>query len=540
MTLFEQYREDIGLRLEEKFAVWVANLKAHLEKTGIAKSVLPPDRPEFKYFLEAEKYPDDIKQIIQREVAWRIYRPTEANCIRIDDNGNPHVNYEVLVDYIIEKYLPLTLGKDRPIIWIWTGSKWRENNGIIEQDIKKHLENYFTEKQIRSHVNETLFRVQVDTKAVSSDFEFNKNMKRFIPVANGIIDTESLDLIPHCFDFMFNFYLPVNYDPAARCPKIDAFINEVVTEENREILYEIPARALLGWTHEAFMLLGSGRNGKSTYLKILTRFLGSENVSSVPLQKICDERFAAADLQYKIANLCADIPKKPLKYTGYFKMVTGDDRIYAEKKFRDPFYFTNKAVLVFTANELPEVNDVTYAFWARWIVIEFPRTFQENKNLINELTTEQELSGFLNKVLEYRKKLLNGQLSKSKRVEDIMKLWMAQANSVWAFKDNCLEQDPQGEIVHDELYQKYIEFCESKDLKTFSKPAFSIELQRLIRTTKRRKRVGGEPKFVWGLIRLKCDKCTEKCSGEEQTIEIKTEEMSFDLGDILKGSADEL
>jgi hypothetical protein len=121
-----------------------------------------------------------------------------------------------------------------------------------------------------------------------------------------------------------------------------------------------------------------------------------------------------------------------------------------------------------------------------------------------------------------------------------MKLWMAQANSVWAFKDNCLEQDPQGEVVHDELYQKYIEFCESKDLKTFSKPAFSIELQRLMRTTKRRKRVSGEPKFVWGLIRLKCDKCTEKCSGEEQTTEIKTEEMSFDLGEILKGSSSEL
>jgi putative DNA primase/helicase len=540
MALFEQYREDIGLRLEGKFAVWIANLKTHLEKTGRAKGVEPSDRPEFKYFLEAEKYPDDIKQIIQREVAWRIYRPIEANCIRIDDNGNPHVNYEVLVDYIIEKYLPLTLGRDRPVIWIWTGSKWRENNGIIEQDIKRHLENYFTEKQIRSHVNETLFRVQVDTKAVSSDFEFNKNMKRFIPVANGTIDTERQDLLPHCFDFMFNFYLPVNYDPYARCNKIDTFINEVVTEENRDILYEIPARALLGWTHEAFMLLGSGRNGKSTYLKILTRFLGSENVSSVPLQKICDERFAAADLQYKIANLCADIPKKPLKYTGYFKMVTGDDRIYAEKKFRDPFYFTNKAVLVFTANELPEVNDVTYAFWARWIVIEFPKTFSENKNLINELTTEEELSGFLNKVLEYRRRLLNGQLSKSKRVEDIMKLWMAQANSVWAFKDNCLEQDPQGEVVHDELYQKYIEFCESKDLKTFSKPAFSIELQRLMRTTKRRKRVGGEPKFVWGLIKLKCDKCTEKCSGEEQTAEIKTEEMSFDLGDVLKGSTSEL
>jgi putative DNA primase/helicase len=539
MALLELYQQDLSFRLEEKFAKWVGNLKAHLEQVTKQQNTDCIDRPELKYFLDAEKYPEDIKQIIQREIAWRIYRPTETSCIRIDDDGKPHVNYEELLNYIIEKYLPITLGKDKLSIWIWTGYKWKENNGTIEQDIKRHLEDYFTEKQIRSHVNETIFRVQVETRVMLSDFEFNKNMKRFIPVANGVIDTETMELLPHCFDFMFNFCLPVNYDPTATCPNIEAFINEVVTEDNRQLLYEIPARALLGWTHEAFMLLGTGRNGKSTYLKLLTRFFGVENVSSVPLQKICDERFAAADLQYKLANLCADIPKKPLKYTGYFKMVTGDDRIYAEKKFRDPFYFTNRAVLVFTANELPEVNDTTYAFWARWIVIEFPKTFPEDKNFVNKLTTDQELSGFLNKVLAMRQRLLSGQFSKSKRVEDIMKLWMAQANSVWAFKENCLEQDPQGEVVHDELYQKYIEFCETKDLKPFSKPAFSLELQRLIRTTKRRKRVAGEPKFVWGLIRLKCDQCTEKCSGdvavEGQTAESKAEEVSLNLDDLIGG-----
>ena len=535
IEVFGWYGNPLQEWLQEWFLIKIQNLNEYISRAG--SSAL--ENENLKTFIDAEKLNEKLKTIVQYEMVWRVYKPENCNCVRIDDNDRPHINYEELNKYLILKYLPLTIGRDKLTTWIWMGRKYKPNTGEIEREIKKHMKDHFTEKQIKIHTNEVIFRLQIDTRVIHDGFDFNKNIKKFIPVANGVVDMETMDLLPHSFIFFFNFFLPVHYNPTAQCPTIDRFITDIVAEENRTLLYEIPARCLIGWTNEAFMLLGSGNNGKSTYLKLLETFLGEENVSNVPLQKICDERFATAELYGKLANICADIPKKPLKYTGYFKMLTGGDKIFADRKFRDPFKFENKAVLIFSANELPEVTDTTYAFWRRWIVIEFPNVFPENRDFIKNLITEEELSGFLNRVLAMCKRLLSGNVQKSKRVEDIMRLWMAQANSVWAFVNSCIEQDPKGEVVADELYRRYVSFCEANDLKAVNKTAFSLELQRLIRTTKKRERVSGELKYVWYLIRLKCSECQDKCvdgrEGEAEDSELATElATEFDLSELLK------
>ncbi len=80
----------------------------------------------------------------------------------------------------------------------------------------------------------------------------------------------------------------------------------------------------------------------------------------------------------ELANIFADLPKQPLKYTGVFKMLTGEDEICADRELRDPIYSKNYTKLIFSANKLPEVIDQTYAFWRRWIVVEFPNRSLDN------------------------------------------------------------------------------------------------------------------------------------------------------------------
>ncbi len=55
-------------------------------------------------------------------------------------------------------------------------------------------------------------------------------------------------------------------------------------------------------------------------------------------------------------------------------MLTGEDEICADRKFRDPTCSKNYTKLIFSADELPEVINQTYAFWRRWIVVEFPNS----------------------------------------------------------------------------------------------------------------------------------------------------------------------
>jgi Family of unknown function (DUF5906) len=48
------------------------------------------------------------------------------------------------------------------------------------------------------------------------------------------------------------------------------------------------------------------------------------------------------------------------------------DSIRAQNKFKDPFSFRNYAKLIFSANKIPESDDdSSYAYYRRWLIIEF-------------------------------------------------------------------------------------------------------------------------------------------------------------------------
>jgi Predicted ATPase len=103
-------------------------------------------------------------------------------------------------------------------------------------------------------------------------------------------------------------------------------------------------------------------------------------------------------LRGKLANIFADLPSDALRNTG--KVLTGNDRITADRKHRDPIRFTNYAKLIFSCNQLPKVYDMTLAFWRRWLVIQFPNIFPPNeefrKKFIEEITPK-----YASKILAY-------------------------------------------------------------------------------------------------------------------------------------------
>jgi len=62
------------------------------------------------------------------------------------------------------------------------------------------------------------------------------------------------------------------------------------------LLFEIIAYCLLPAypMHKAFMLIGIGANGKSSYLTLVRRILGNHNVVSISLQELNEYKFASA------------------------------------------------------------------------------------------------------------------------------------------------------------------------------------------------------------------------------------------------------
>lgn len=247
--------------------------------------------------------------------------------------------------------------------------------------------------------------------------------------------------------------------------------------------------------HRAFMLVGDGSNGKSTYLSLLKHILGKENVVSITLQALAEHRFAPIQLYKKLANIYADLPKAPLKYTGTFKILTGEDTITADRKFKDPITFVNYAKLIFSANELPEVTDQTYAFWRRWIIVKFPNKFPENPGFKRELLKNIELPKLITVSLyALRNVMIRHDFTVKAEFKDE---WLRRTNTVYAFIQDLLngkiegykaEKDPDARVDTSELYSIYVKYCEDEELHAVEKRRFTIEMERL---GFRRVKVGG-------------------------------------------------
>jgi P4 family phage/plasmid primase-like protien len=313
-------------------------------------------------------------------------------------------------------------------------------------------------------VAETIAAMVRRTYVARKDF----NPPGLVCVSNGALDltNPALPVLrPHDPSLRFTAKLPVVYDPTAICLTFDRFLAEVLPIEADRI----EVRKLFGYCmapgnplQVAFMFIGEGANGKSTLLGALGALLGEENVAAETLQSLVTNRFATAKLWGKRANICADIPANPLPFTGVLKTLTGGDLARGENKFCHPFYFVNDAKLIFSANQLPEVNDRTHAFWRRWFMVRFTETFtgKEDRHLPEKLKAE--LSGILNFALLGLADLADDGEFKPTQTSDQLALeWKQRADPVYWFVSTALEKSAAGWISKNDLYEAYVEFCEA-------------------------------------------------------------------------------
>jgi putative DNA primase/helicase len=96
--------------------------------------------------------------------------------------------------------------------------------------------------------------------------------------ANGVIDLRTGLLRPHDPADLISLGTDVVFDPNATCPRWLSFLREVFDgdEETITVMRRASGYALTGDTreHVLFVLHGSGRNGKTTYVETMKKIAG--------------------------------------------------------------------------------------------------------------------------------------------------------------------------------------------------------------------------------------------------------------------------
>jgi len=364
-----------------------------------------------------------------------------------------------LAQFIVKKFDIITIGEHEREMFVYQNGKYAEgSNSVIYPEIQRVLGALVT-KNAKMETYHKICDMTMSSRAI-----FETAPLHLIPVLNGVFDFNENVLLPHSPNYRFTFQFPITHDAGATCPATNAFLNQILSPEQRTTVEE-----WIGYYFyrnymfkKAIIFVGDGDTGKTTLLETVDFLLGKQNISSVSLQKMTSDKFAAAHMFEKHGNLVDELSAKDISDTGNFKIATGGGSISGEYKFGNQFSFNNFSKLTFACNRIPDVKDFDdTAYFNRWMIIRFEKTIENRlPNFIKNLTTDAERSGLFNMAMVALKRLLDSrQFSNVMDAVDTKKEMLRSGSSIAMFAAEGVHQETGHEVTKEDMYDAYADYC---------------------------------------------------------------------------------
>ena len=318
-----------------------------------------------------------------------------------------------------------------------------------------------------------------------SDLSIDGETQSGICFQNGVLNLETLELAKHSPENYFLQSFPVEWNKKAECTRFVEWLKQVLPDmECQKAIFEMIGSFFdtnSNRLQTAFLLTGSGSNGKSLLLEIISILIGESNICRTPFSEYGKDRFAISSLLNKTAAIDDDVqPEEPL--TSTIKPLITARYLQCEPKYKERFNFNLQATFCGAINGAPSTSDTSSAFWRRWCVIPFQQTFEKDakftKELIDEVSQPESLSGILlTALVVYKNVLETGQFTIpeiSKETLDTMRL---DANPVRLFVEESTEFDPDEQTTRKDLYAAYAEWCSINDHNKYGERRFFASIR---------------------------------------------------------------
>ncbi|EEM99669.1 phage/plasmid primase, P4 family [Bacillus thuringiensis] len=457
----------------------------------------------FTYILKLQSQgmaKNDIKETISIINNYILEEPVEQNELNIILRDEAFMKesfyikgafqHEKFGDFLINEH---HICKITNILHIYKDGVYSDKQEDIEEAMIKHIP-----ALKRMQRQETLAYLQL--KAKHKNFASTK----YVVVKNGVFNLETWQLEDFTPEIITRNKIPVAYIPDAYYKVTDKTLNKIAVNDKtiRSILEEILGYILFRRNEFAatFILTGNGSNGKSSYLKIIRQLVGEENASSLDLNEL-DQRFKTAELFGKLANIGDDIGKGYIKESSVFKKLSTGETLNVERKGKDPFDFTNYAKLIFSANEMPRINDFTDGLGRRLQIVPFKAKFTPEGEdydpfITDKLLSDESMQYILILALKSLKRLLEEKkFTKSKAVEEELVKYQEENNPIISFVNN--ENIELERSVVGDVYLQYKVYCVENGFQSVSNINFSKQISQLFGYKSHVQKVDGKNKRIF-------------------------------------------
>lgn len=315
--------------------------------------------------------------------------------------------------------------------------------------------------------------------------------------ANGTFDLISMTLRDHDPRDRMMKVLPYSFDPQATCPLFDRVLSDALDRDRAAFLMRVFGYSLQGTgdLQKMLVLVGNGRNGKSTIVEAVANALGSYAVTADP------NSFLKSDARPQIGNDIAALKGARLVTTaelntgqalnsGLLKRMHGGEKLKARFLYQEFFEFRPTALLTMVTNFAPVFDGSDSAMAKRLLVVGFENTIKdEDIDVALPRKLQAEAPGIINRLLEgllaYKKVGLATPQSVSDSTDELVK----DRNQALQFLERFCVVSPEMTCSSGDVYARYRAWA-SYDLgiKPMSQASFNAAILKTIPARQQRSR----------------------------------------------------
>lgn len=364
-----------------------------------------------------------------------------------------------------------------------------------ESELYRHVARYAGQRVGKKSLklnHASIYSVIASAKTLSGDTHFFGEAPPGVAFTNGVLmaTPNGAAFVPHDAENRLNLGLPHAYAPDAKCDRWRAYLaacfeGDEDAADKIDLLQEFLGACLIGIApryQRALVLYGQmGENGKSVFTHVASELFPKEQRQSIKPQDWGKEYYKAALAGVRL-NVVSELPEAEIVSGDSFKAVISGDEMDARNPAGRPFQHAPIAGHLFACNRLPGTADHTNAFWRRFLIVEWNRTFPAGHPMrddtLKEALVASEMAGIAAWAVAGASRLLaRGAFTLPASHHTLLRTWRVEVDSVASFLEECCVIDDCERTPMREIYPFFKKWCEEAGRRAIANSTFGRRLR---------------------------------------------------------------
>ena len=302
---------------------------------------------------------------------------------------------------------------------------------------------------------------------------------------NGTYDTSRNELIEPDRLHLLTKTCKVSYEPSARCPTWDRFMDEITAGNTdlQRFLQRVAGTCLSGhlFDHAVFFFHGGGRNGKGTFLRTMLRICADYGCflrgNTLMIQKGQTIPSDIATMKGKRLVVTGEVPTGDRLDEGLLKSIISGDPITARRMHGDWFTFDPTHTLFMQGNSRPKIVGMDVGIWSKVRLVPFLVSFLGREDHQLDPKLEREDEGIFLWMLNGLHEVQRNGVGNCREVESATAEYRQDMDDYGAFIEECTVPDEFGDVYATALFEVYLRWCKVTNTRPCTQTTFGNEMK---------------------------------------------------------------